>query len=129
MRPVFEKAELNLSVRPSAHFNIRLVAIVPRGGNVDGNLFFPGDFPDAAKRLDEKVPLDLRLASCLKVLVMAAAAAAKIRAGRLDAFFRGYEQPQRLGVPDAFGLAPQFNLPALSGKRARDKNRATLVIA
>ena len=126
---MFEEAQLDTSVRPSAHFNIRLVAIVPRGGNVDGNLFIPGDFPDAAKRLDEKVALDFRLAPGVEVLVMAAAAAAKIRAGRLDAFFRGHEQPQRPRVPDAFGLARQFHLPALSGKRARDKNRATLVIA
>jgi hypothetical protein len=68
------------------------------------------------------------LAYRIEVLVLAAATAAEVRAGRFDALRRGLENPQRAGVDDSFGCADLFHFHPLSGKYARHQDRPPSVM-
>jgi len=64
-----------------------------------------------------------------KVLIVAAAAAPKIRARRIDSLRRDLEDPQRPGVNHSLGGADLLHFRAFARQDPRNQNRAARVVA
>ena len=94
-----------------------------------GNLRLPVDLPQPAQSFAQNVAFRRRLALEWQVLILAASAAAEVRAQSLHALVRRLQNPQGPRVHHTFSGANFLYLGALAGQHARRQHGASRVVA
>lgn len=105
-----------------SHLKARTIAIIPRRRGMHLDFAIEFELGDAPQVLAQDVLLDFELMLVGGVLVVASAAAAKMRAGRLNAVRRWFHDCRGMCASEARFFFRERRVDFLSGKNKRNEN-------